>query len=70
MYVAIFGFPETDKVNKCLLLVQGARVPIGISLKGTSVERSNVYNLVKEGEYPRGRSLAGSSCQRTLSQFP
>jgi hypothetical protein len=38
MFVAIFGFPETDKANNYLLLAQDARARTGTSPRGISVE--------------------------------
>jgi hypothetical protein len=37
MFVAIFGFPETDKVNNYLLLAQDARVRTGTNPRGINV---------------------------------
>jgi len=42
MFVVIFGFPETDKVNNYPLLVQDAKRPTGISPKEISVEVNTV----------------------------
>ncbi len=46
MFVAIFGFLEIGKVNNCPSHVLNVRVPIGISLKETSVE------VVSSSTYP------------------
>jgi hypothetical protein len=37
MFVAIFGFPETDKVNNYLLLAQDVRVRTGTNPRGINV---------------------------------
>ena len=47
MFVAIFGFLEIGKVNNYPSHVLNVRVPIGISLKETSVEvlSSSMYDI-------------------------
>lgn len=45
-FVAIFGFLEIGKLNNCPSHVLNVRVPIGISLKETSVE------VVSSSTYP------------------
>jgi hypothetical protein len=38
MFVVIFGFPETDKVNNYLLLAQSARAHTGTNQRGISLK--------------------------------
>jgi hypothetical protein len=38
MFVVIFGFPETDKVNNYLLLAQDARAHTGTNQRGINVD--------------------------------
>jgi len=43
MFVAIFGFLETDKVNNYLLLVQSARAHTGTNLRGNKRWITPIY---------------------------
>jgi hypothetical protein len=38
MFVVIFGFPETDKVNNYLLLAQDVRAHTGTNPRGINVK--------------------------------